>query len=38
MKIEQVYSMGATGGKGVKQLVFTGIPGELTPSLAELTH
>lgn len=30
--------MGATGGRGVKKMVFKGIPGELTPSLAELMH
>lgn len=34
---EQVQH-GSNRGEGVKKMVFKGIPGELTPSLAELTH
>lgn len=30
--------MGATGQRGVKKMIFKGIPGEFTPSLAELMN
>lgn len=34
----QRYGMGATGQRGVKKMIFKGIPGEFTPSLAELMN